>query len=134
MTDRLNEKARQLIDRPLFATLATIAGDGGPQVTPVWLARDGDDLLVNTAKGRAKARNMVRDKRVAVSLSDPEDPYGSVVAVRGTVTEMTSEGAEEHVDRLAKKYLGVDSYPMRQPGEVRVMIRIRPDHVLMQPA
>ncbi|HEX3947474.1 MAG TPA: PPOX class F420-dependent oxidoreductase, partial [Acidimicrobiales bacterium] len=107
MTDKLSDKARALIARPVLATLATVATDGGPQVTPLWIEVDGDDLLVNTAQGRVKARNLERDHRVAVSVLDPEDPY-NVVVVRGTVLEVTPDGADEHIDKLAKKYLGVD--------------------------
>lgn len=132
MTDTLTDKAKALLERPVLATLATVAPDGGPQVTPLWIEVDGDDVLLNTAQGRAKARNLERDPRVALSVIDPDDPY-NVVVVRGTVTEMTTEGADEHIDRLAHKYLGVDSYPMRQPGEVRLKIRIRPDRIPMQP-
>lgn len=132
MPDKLTEKARELIRRPVLATLATVASDGGPQATPLWMDLDGDDLLVNTAQGRAKARNVERDHRVAVTVLDPADPY-NVVAFRGTVTEVTTEGADDVIDRLAQKYLGVDTYPMRQPGEVRVTVRIRTDHIAMQP-
>jgi PPOX class probable F420-dependent enzyme len=133
MTDKLSDKARELIGRPVLATLATVAADGAPQVTPLWIEVDGDDLLVNTARGRAKARNVERDQRVALSVLDPGDPY-NVVVVRGTVVEVTTEGADAHIDRLAKKYLGVDEYPMRQPGEVRLTIRIRTDRIPMQPS
>ncbi|MDA8356019.1 MAG: PPOX class F420-dependent oxidoreductase [Actinomycetota bacterium] len=131
MPDVLSDKARQLIARPVLATLATVAPDGGPQVTPLWIEVDGDDLLVNTARGRAKARNVERDDRVAVSVIDPDDPY-NVVMVRGTVSEITTDGADAHIDHLAHKYLGVDEYPMRQPGEVRLKIRIRTDRIPMQ--
>jgi len=131
MTDKLSDKARQLIARPVLATLATVAADGGPQVTPLWIEVDGDDLLVNTARGRAKARNVERDQRVAVSVIDPDDPY-NVVAVRGTVVEVTTEGPDAHIDRLAKKYLGVDEYPMRRPDETRITFRIRTDRIAMQ--
>jgi len=131
MTDKLSDKARALLSRPVLATLATVASDGGPQVTPLWIDVDGDDLLVNTARGRTKARNLERDHRVAVSVVDPDDPY-NVVVVRGTVLEVTTDGADDHIDALAKKYLGVDEYPMRQPGEVRLKIRIRTDRIPMQ--
>lgn len=131
MPDKLSDKARQLVARPVLATLATVAPDGGPQVTPLWIEVDGDDLLVNTARGRAKARNMERDQRVAVSVVDPADPY-NVVMVRGSVVEVTTDGADAHINHLAKKYLGVDEYPMRQPGEVRLKIRIRTDRIPMQ--
>jgi PPOX class probable F420-dependent enzyme len=132
MPDKLSDKARTLIARPVLATLATVAADGGPQVTPLWIEADGNDLVVNTARGRAKARNVERDQRVAVSVIDPDDPY-NVVVVRGTAVEVTTDGADAHIDHLAKKYLGVDEYPMRQPGEVRLKIRIRTDRIPMQP-
>jgi PPOX class probable F420-dependent enzyme len=131
MPDKLSAKARELLARPVLATLATVAGDGSPQVTPLWIEVDGDDLLVNTARGRAKARNVERDHRVALSVIDPDDPY-NVVVVKGTVVDVTTEGADAHIDRLAKKYLGVDEYPMRQPGEVRLTVRIRTDRIPMQ--
>jgi PPOX class probable F420-dependent enzyme len=133
VTDKLSEKARALIARPILASLATLTKDGGPQVTPLWIEVDGDDLLVNTARGRAKARNVERDRRVALTVVDPNDQY-NVVAVQGTVIEMTPEGASAHIDRLAKKYLGVDVYPMHQPDEVRLTIRIRTDHIPIQPS
>lgn len=131
MPDKLSDKARELLARPVLATLATVATDGSPQVTPLWIEVDGDDLLVNTAQGRSKARNVARDHRVAVSVIDPDDPY-NVVVVKGTVVDVTTDGADAHIDRLAKKYLGVDEYPMRQPGEVRITVRIRTDRIPMQ--
>ena len=117
----------------MIANLATIAGDGSPHVTPVWVDVDGDDVVINTAEGRAKTRHLRRSAKGAVSVVDPEDPY-RVVALQGGVADITTEDAEAHIDRLARKYLGVDSYPMRQPGEERVKVRIRPRRVLMQPA
>lgn len=131
MAEQLSEKARALLDRPVIATLATIGPDGASQVTPLWVDREGDDLLINTAQGRAKQRNIERDPRVAVSVIDPEDAY-NVVVVKGLVTDVTKEGADQHIDKLAKKYLGVDEYPARQPGEIRLKMRIRPEKVVMQ--
>jgi PPOX class probable F420-dependent enzyme len=131
MADTLSDKARQLIAQPVLASLATLNADGSPQITPLWVDLDGDDLLFNTAEGRVKARNVHRDPRVAVSVIDPEDQY-NVVAVRGTVVDITTDGADAHIDALAKKYLGVDSYPMRQEGEVRIKVRVRTDHIAMQ--
>ena len=131
MADSLSTKARELIARPVLASLTTLGKDGSPQVTPLWIDRGGDDLLFNTAKGRVKERHMENDPRVAVSVVDPDDQY-NVVAVRGTVIDITTDGADEHIDALAKKYLGVDSYPMRQEGEVRVKVRVRTDRIAMQ--
>jgi len=132
MTTSLTQAARTLVDRPVIATVATVDAEGRPQLTPVWIDRDGDDLVFNTAKGRAKQANLDRDPHVAVAVVDPDDAY-NVLVVRGTV-ERSEEGADAHIDALAHKYLGVDSYPMRQPGEVRVKYRVRTDRVVMQPA
>jgi PPOX class probable F420-dependent enzyme len=131
MPDALSPKARELIARPVLASLTTLNPDGSPQITPLWIDLDGDNALFNTAKGRKKARNMERDSRVAVSVIDPDDPY-NVVAFRGTVVDITTEGADAHIDALAKKYLGVDSYPMRREGEVRVRVTVQPDRIAMQ--
>lgn len=132
MSVTLSQAARQLVSRPVLANVATIDHQGRPQLTPVWIDLDGDDLVFNTAKGRAKQNNLDRDPNVAVSIVDPDDPY-NVVVVRGTV-ESTEEGADAHIDSLARKYLGVDTYPMRQPGEVRIIYRVHADHIPMQPA
>jgi len=131
VTTRLSEKAKTLVDRPVLANIATVDAAGHPQLTPVWIDRRGDDLVFNTAKGRAKDANLTADPHVAVSVVDPDDPY-NVVALRGTVTDITTDGADAHIDALAKKYLGVDSYPMRREGEVRIKVRVRTDHIAMQ--
>jgi PPOX class probable F420-dependent enzyme len=133
MSATLNEKSKALVARPVLATIVTLGKDGSPQATPLWVEMAGEDISINTAKGRAKANNIERDPRVAISIVDPEDPY-NVIAVRGTVVEVTNDGADEQIDRLAKKYMGVDSYPMRQEGEVRLSIRIRIDKILMPAA
>jgi PPOX class probable F420-dependent enzyme len=131
MADVLSEKARALIARPVLASLATLNPDGSPQITPLWVDRDGDDVVFNTSQSRKKARNLERDGRVAVTVIDPDDQY-NVVAFQGTVTDVSTEGADAHIDSLAKKYLGVDTYPMRREGEVRVRITVRTDHIAMQ--
>jgi len=97
-------------------------------VNPVWFEFDGRVVRVNSARGRQKDRNMRRDPRVALSVQDPANPY-HFVQVRGRVTHIEEKGADEHIDRLAKRYLGVDRYPHRQPGEVRVIYTIEPEHV-----
>jgi PPOX class probable F420-dependent enzyme len=130
MADVLSEKSRALIARPVLASLATLNPDGSPQITPLWVDLDGDDVIFNTAQGRKKARNLERDARVAVTVIDPDDQY-NVVAFRGTVIDVTTDGADAHIDALAKKYLGVDTYPMRSEGEVRIIVRVRTDHVAM---
>jgi PPOX class probable F420-dependent enzyme len=117
-----------LTTKPAFANLATLNSDGSPQVTPVWVDFDGTHLLVNTAKGRVKAKNLAREPRVAVSISDPENPY-RYLGIQGRVVEMTETGGDPHIDKMAKKYLGKDSYPFRAPGEVRVIVKIAPEKV-----
>ena len=102
--------------------------DGQPQVTPVWVDFDGVHLLVNSAKGRQKDRNMRERPRVSLALIDPDNAY-RYLEVRGRVVEVTEDGADAHIDKMAKKYLGADSYPFRQPGEQRVIYKISPEHV-----
>jgi PPOX class probable F420-dependent enzyme len=97
-------------------------------VTPVWVDFDGTHVLVNTARGRVKTKNLERNPRVALSISDPENPY-RYVGIQGRVVEMTEKGGDAHIDKMAKKYLNKDSYPFRQPGEVRVIVKIAPDKV-----
>jgi PPOX class probable F420-dependent enzyme len=123
----LTERDRRILEAPNFASIATAMPDGGPQVSTVWIDLDGDDVLVNTGEGLVKTENVRRDPRVAISVVDQqEDPYEQVV-IRGSVVEITTEGADEHIDRLTKKYLGLDTYPWREPGERRVILRIRVD-------
>ena len=124
----LSDKIRTILQKPAFAHLATLMPDGSPQVSPVWVDVDGDTILVNSAEGRVKDRNVVADTRVAISVTDPENPY-SAVMIRGTVTERTNEGAVDHINAMAKKYLGKDTYPFGQPGEVRVLYKITPTSV-----
>ena len=128
MTASIPEKFRDLLTKKAFAHLATLMQDGSPQVTPVWFDYDGTHVRINSAKGRVKDKNMRRNGQVALAIQDPENPY-RYLAVRGRVDEITETGADAHIDTLTKKYLGQDRYPYRQPGEVRVMYRIRADRV-----
>jgi PPOX class probable F420-dependent enzyme len=128
MAAKIPEQFRDLFTKKAFAHLATVMPDGSPQVTPVWCDYDGTYIRVNTAKGRVKDRNMRRNRKVALTITDPENPY-RYLAVRGEVEEPTGQGADAHIDLLAKKYLGKDKYPYRQPGEVRVLYKIRPERV-----
>ena len=117
-----------LLTKQAFAHLATLNPDGSPQVTPVWVDFDGTNIIVNTARGRVKDKNMAQEPRVAVSIADPENPY-RYLGIQGRVVEMTEKGADAHIDKMAKKYLGKDTYPFRAPGEVRVVVKIAPDKV-----
>ena len=114
-----------LQQKKAFANLATLMRDGSPQVTPVWFDYTGGVVRVNTAKGRVKVRNLKAGSPVALAIMDPDQPY-RYVQIRGRVRRVLEEGADAHIDSLAKKYLGKDKYPFRQPGEVRVMYEIEP--------
>jgi len=117
-----------LKEKKALAALATLNADGSPQVTPVWVDFDGGNVLVNTAKGRVKTKNLEREPRVALTVVDPENPYRHV-GIQGRVTEITESGADAHIDKLSKKYLDKDTYPFRVAGEVRVIVKIAPDKV-----
>ena len=120
------ENFSDLFEKKAFASLGTLMPDGKPQVTPVWVDFDGTHVLVNSAKGRVKDRNMRRDPRVSMALMDPDNPY-RYLQLQGRVVEITENGADAHIDKMAKKYLGKDKYPFRQPGEVRVIYKIELD-------
>jgi PPOX class probable F420-dependent enzyme len=132
MADTFSPASRAIFEKKVLAHVATLGPDGAPQVTPVWVMLDGEDIIINTALGRAKARNLASDSRVAVSLTDPDNLYAAIV-VRGSVTGFTTDGADEVIDQLAKKYLDVESYPMRREGEIRVTVRIHPERISQQP-
>ena len=125
MAEVIPEQYLDLFKSRAFANLATLMPDGSPQVTPVWVEFDGTHILVNSARGRQKDRNMKRNPSVSLAISDPRNPY-RYLEVRGRVVEITEAGASEHIDKLTKKYLGVDEYPNRAPGEVRVMYKVEP--------
>jgi PPOX class probable F420-dependent enzyme len=127
-TVTLTDSAKNILSKQTFGHLTTLMPDGSPQVTPVWTDFEGDDVVINTAEGRTKPRNMRNDSRVALSATDPDNPYEAVI-IRGRVKEMTHAGADEHIDAMAKKYLGKDTYPFRQPGEQRVKVYIEPESV-----
>ena len=128
MATTIPESFKDLFNKVAFAHLATVMADGRPQVTPVWVSFDGTHFWVNSAKGRLKDKNMRRNKYVALSIQDPDDPY-RYLAIQGEVAEITENGADAHIDALAKHYLGKDKYPFRAPGEVRVIYKIRPQKI-----
>lgn len=125
----LPDDIKAILDKKAFAFLATNGKSGMPQVTPVWVEPDNGHVVFNTSEGRVKHQNMLRDPRVGISLVDPDNPY-HMVSIQGRVVEITAEGADEHIDALAKKYLGVDEYPNRRDDEVRVIVRVEPESVV----
>ena len=118
----------KLLQEPAYCQLATLMPDGSPQNTQVWVDTDGKHILINTAQGRQKERNVQRDPRVALNVVDPTNAW-RVGMVRGRVVEVTTEGADELIDQLAKKYLNVETYPFRRPEEVRVTLKILPEKI-----
>jgi PPOX class probable F420-dependent enzyme len=123
------DQYKDLFNKPAFASLATVMPNGSPQVTPVWVDYDGKHIIVNTAKGRQKDKNLRRDPHVSLAVIDPDNPY-RYAEIRGRVAEVTETGAAEHIDKMAKKYLCKDKYPFAQPGEVRVLFKIEPEKIV----
>ena len=128
MTAQLSDKARAILSGTNFATVATIEPDGQPQLSPVWVKHDGDDVLFSTTVGRRKHVNISRDPRVTVCVFDHDDPY-TYVEIRGTAT-MTEEGGRALIDEFAKKYRGLDEYPWDGPDAVRVVVRVTATRVV----
>jgi PPOX class probable F420-dependent enzyme len=124
----LPDQARQWLDEPVFVTLATLNRDGAPHCTVHWVARDGDDILLSTVRGRLAAKNVERDPRVAVMLVGPSNPY-SYLEVRATAT-VTEEGGRELIDALCKKYRNITPYPWDKPDTVRLVVRVPPERVV----
>lgn len=124
----IDESVLSLLTGKNFAFVATLMKDGSPQITPTWIDFYGKAILINTAEGRVKQKNLSRDPRIAISIVDHNNPY-NMVTIRGKVMEQTSEGADEHIDKLTKRYLGFDNYPYRSPTEKRIIIKILPENV-----
>lgn len=129
MPTKLNEKAVKLIEGKNFAFLATLLPDGSPHVTPVWIDHDGDFVLVNTAMGRVKQKNTVKDPRVSLSIADQNNMYDRVV-IQGRLASQNYDGAEAHIDKLANKYTGAKKYERSSPTEKRVIFKIQPTKVI----
>ena len=125
---KLSDKAKRIIDAKSFAHIATLNADGSPQISPVWVEREGDTVVVNSEQRRRKVRNLKRDSRVSLSIQNPENDY-EYVEIRGKVKEITTEGGFEGIDRLSAKYTGQEKYPGNGPGDVRVIIKIEPEHI-----
>lgn len=124
---QLTEAQRAFLENPFVGVLTDLRPDGSPHSTVVWVDADDDGVLFNTAYGRAKPTYIAGDARVSLVVVDPGDPY-RWLSVSGTAT-LIDEGADGHIDRLAKKYIDADSYPFRQPGEQRVTVRITVEKV-----
>ena len=122
------DEAKHLFENKDLAHVATLNSDGSPQVSAVWVGLDGDLVTFNTAEGRLKTKNLQSNPEVAISIAGQENPYENLI-VQGKVVEMTHDGADEDIDALAKRYLDADSYPFRQPGEERVIVKIEPEKV-----
>jgi PPOX class probable F420-dependent enzyme len=125
---KLSERQADLFRGRNWGTVVTLREDGSPHATPVWIDTDGENVLFNTAVGRAKERHLRADPRVAVTVLPAEDQQAGYVTVSGTA-EITEEGAFDHIDKLAKKYIDEDKYPFLQPGERRVIVKVKPDKV-----
>jgi PPOX class probable F420-dependent enzyme len=124
----LHDFAKKLLDGRNFASVATLMPDGSPHSTQTWVDREGDVILINTFEGSQKRRNVLRDPRVSLTVSDSSNPF-YYVGIRGHVVEVTFNGAEEHIDKMAKKYMGQDRYPFHGGDRRRVLLRIEPTRV-----
>jgi PPOX class probable F420-dependent enzyme len=125
---KLTEKQAELFRGRNWATVTTLRADGSPHSTPVWIDTDGENVVFNTVIGRAKERHLRRDPRASVVVLPAEDQQSGYVSVTGTA-EITEEGALEHIDKMAKKYVDLDKYPWHQPGDKRVIVKIRPERI-----
>jgi PPOX class probable F420-dependent enzyme len=125
---KLSDKQAELLRGRNWGTVTTLRSDGSPHSTPVWIDTDGENVLFNTSVGRAKERHLRRDPRISVVVLPADDQQSGYVSVTGTA-EISEEGAVDHINKLAKKYVDLDEYPWLQPGEQRVIVTIKPDKV-----
>jgi PPOX class probable F420-dependent enzyme len=125
----ISEPVAKILKKGTFAFLGTVLKDGSPHVTPTWIDMEENNIiLVNTAEGRIKQKNISRDPRVSISMVDDENPY-SMVTIKGRVIEQTTDGADEHIDKLARKYLNIDRYPGHSTQIKRIILKIKPEKV-----
>jgi len=127
MAISLPESARKVLQDKAYGHVVTLGPNGRPQVTMVWVDADGDEVLFNTADGRKKPQNLRHDPRVIISVQDRNNPQAHMV-IHGTAN-VTEAGADSHIDKLAKRFLGVDKYPYRQAGEKRLLVRVTVDRL-----
>lgn len=129
MPPTIDDSTRALLDEPNFAHVSTLRKDGSVHNAVVWLGAEGDEILLNSAQGRVWPDNIARDPRVTISVHRQDKPY-EYAMIRGRVVDTTTDGADAHIDALAKKYLDADTYPFRQEGEVRLKMRVVPEKVM----
>jgi PPOX class probable F420-dependent enzyme len=128
MAEAIEGRVAELLDDKNFAQVATTREDGSPHVTPVWVDHDGEHILLNTAEGRDWPTNALRSSKIAINVLNHENPY-EYVYIQGTIAEDTTDGADEHIDKLAKKYMDVDEYPFRSDSETRMILKVAPDKI-----
>ena len=131
MSAQLDPEIINLMEGTNFASFATLLDNGSPHVAPTWIDHEGNTILINTAIGRVKEKNVKKDPRVAISIYDNKNPY-HMVSIRGKVADITTNGAEEHIDKLAKRYFGMDKYPRRSPDERRILLKIKAEKIYHQ--
>lgn len=124
----ISPEVKRLLEEKNLAFVATLMSDNSPQITPTWIDLVDGIIIVNTAEGRVKQKNTSRDPRIAISLVDQKNPY-NMITIRGKVIEQTTKDADKHIDKMAKKYLGVDKYPFAVPGEKRILLKILPQKI-----
>jgi PPOX class probable F420-dependent enzyme len=127
---KLTESARKMLEGKNFVYIATVNPDGTPQVTPTWVDTDGNFVLINTAVGRVKHRNVKKNPHVALAITDQANPYNLILIKGKVVDQITGHVAEDHIDKMAKKYQGLEKYPHRTPGEKRILLKIEPVRVI----
>lgn len=128
MSGQIEGRSKELIEEPNFCFVATLRHDGTPHVAPVWVDHEAGEIVLNSARGRAWPANLERDPRVTLTIPNRENNY-EYVSIRGRLAAVTEDGADAHIDAMAKKYLGRDTYPFRQAGEQRIVLRIAPEQV-----
>jgi PPOX class probable F420-dependent enzyme len=128
MRVQLTSAVQQLLKEASYGQIATLTPDGAPHVTQVWLDTDGEHVLVNTVATHAKVKNVRHDPRVAINVHDPTNPW-RVANIRGKVVELTTDGADQHIDALARKYMGADRYPFHRADQQRIVLKIQPERI-----
>ncbi len=128
----MDDKIIKLFEEPNLVFIATVMKDGSPQLSPVWADFEDEHVLVNTAEGRIKHKNVLRDPRVAISVVNQNNPL-DMTTIRGKVVDIIPDYEYKHANKLTKKYMGKEKYPFKQPGEKRIIFKILPERVFVLP-